>query len=109
MAESHVVSGLVEKRAELAGKIDHYRWEMARLVEEVGHLDATIKLFSPEYNPNSIRAITYRERNRFFTRENASGWCWVTGHSRAFKCVFDLVMRNGTSKSPFRTRSSTAY
>jgi len=66
MAESHVVTGLVEKRSELAGRIDHHRREIEQLVEEVMHLDATIKLFSPDYNLRGIRRKSYRPRNRYF-------------------------------------------
>jgi len=66
MAESHVVSGLVEKRAVLAGQIEHYQQETVRLLEEVEHLDATIKLFSPAYELRGIRVKHYRQRQRFF-------------------------------------------
>ena len=66
MAESHVVSGLVRKRAELAGQIDHHRQEMTRLLEVVDQLDATIRLFDPDYPIGRIRAERYRPRQRFF-------------------------------------------
>ncbi len=66
MAESHVVSGLVHKRAELAGQIDHHRQEMTRLLEVVDQLDATIRLFDPDYPIGWIRAKRYRPRQRFF-------------------------------------------
>ena len=47
MAESHVVTGLVAKRAELAGRIEQCRQELERLLANVGHLDGSIKLFAP--------------------------------------------------------------
>jgi len=72
MAESHVVSGLVEKRAELAGQMAHHRREMARLVEDVEHLDATIKLFSPDYDLGAIRAKSVRQR--FFQPGECQRW-----------------------------------
>jgi hypothetical protein len=46
MSESHVVSGLVAKRSELAGLIDHHQKEIDRLTGDLVHLDAAIKLFS---------------------------------------------------------------
>ncbi len=49
MAESHVVSGLVAKRAELAGQVEQCRLELERLVADMGHLDGSIKLFAPDY------------------------------------------------------------
>lgn len=48
MADSHLVSGLVSKRAELAQEAEGYRRELQRLAETIGHLDATIRLFAPD-------------------------------------------------------------
>jgi hypothetical protein len=66
MAESHVVTGLVDKRREIAGVIDHHRLEMARLADDLAHLDATIKLFAPELDLRTVRAKEHRARNAFF-------------------------------------------
>ncbi len=66
MAESHVVSGLVAKRAELSGQVEQCRRELERLVANVGHLDGSIKLFAPDYKLEGIRAKTPRQRNQFF-------------------------------------------
>ena len=66
MAESHVVSGLVSKRSELTGLIDHHQKEVERLVSDLVHLDATIKLFSPELNLNTIKRKQYRRYSRLF-------------------------------------------
>ncbi len=48
MAESHVVSALISKRAEMAGLIEHQQKEMGRLADDLAHLDATLRLFFPE-------------------------------------------------------------
>ncbi len=66
MAESHVVSGLAAKRAELAGLIDHHRKEAVRIADALLHLDATLKLFAPEIDMRSIRAKTYMDRSAHF-------------------------------------------
>ena len=66
MAESHVLTGLVAKRAQLAGRIDACRQELERLAVDVGHLDGTIKLFAPDYKLENIRAKPPGRRNRFF-------------------------------------------
>ena len=68
MAESHVVAGLVAKRAEMAGLIEHHKKETDRLRGELNHLDATIKLFAPEIDVRSLRAKRHRIRNRYFER-----------------------------------------
>jgi hypothetical protein len=66
MAESHVVTGLVTKRAELAGRIEAARRELEQFEANVGHLDGAIKLFAPDYELEGIRAKPARRRNRFF-------------------------------------------
>lgn len=66
MAESHVVSGLVSKRSELAGLIDHHQREVERLAIDLLHLDATLKLFSPELNLGKIKTKQYRRYSRLF-------------------------------------------
>ncbi len=66
MSESHVVSGLVAKRSELAGLIDHHQKEIDRLTGDLVHLDAAIKLFSPEFDLGTIKRKQYRRYSRLF-------------------------------------------
>lgn len=66
MADSHVVTGLVDKRREVAGVIDHHRQEMLRMADAQAHLDAAIKLFAPELDLRAVRAKEHRARNPFF-------------------------------------------
>jgi hypothetical protein len=47
MANEHVLSGLIAKRAELAGKIEMMQRDMRALVATLGHIDATIRAFDP--------------------------------------------------------------
>ena len=68
MAESHVVTGLVAKRAELAGRIEAARRELEQLETDVGHLDGSIKLFAPDYKLEGIRVKPQRRRNPLFIR-----------------------------------------
>jgi hypothetical protein len=48
MAESHVVSALVNKRAEIAGMITRPEQQLGQFRADLVHLDATIRLFAPE-------------------------------------------------------------
>lgn len=66
MSESYVVSGLVAKRAEMSGLVQQYQSEIDRILSEISHIDATIKLFSPEYDLRSIRAKKRRVQNKYF-------------------------------------------
>ncbi len=66
MAESIVVSGLVAKHREIAGWIDHHRKEIERLGADLTHLDATLKLFSPDLDLRSLKPKAHRQRNVVF-------------------------------------------
>jgi len=56
MSEFHVVSGLMAKHSELAGLIQFHQTEIERISSSLKHLDATIKLFSPDINLRTLGA-----------------------------------------------------
>ena len=66
MAQSHVVSGLVSKRSELAGILEHHQKEMQRLGSEISALDVSIKVFDPTYKIQSIKPTKKYNHNPFF-------------------------------------------
>jgi len=51
----HVLSGLTKRRAELSGEADALKMRLAQIATDVGHLDAVIQQFDPEYDLGSIR------------------------------------------------------
>lgn len=61
-----VVSGLVAKRAELAGQIQAAQQNIVAWHGALKHVDATIKLFSPETDLRAIRPRRHRKRNALF-------------------------------------------
>ena len=71
MAESLVVSGLVSKRAEVAGQIASYKTEITRLQGALSHLDGSIKLFAPEYDLRTVKAKRTNTRNQYFKQGEA--------------------------------------
>ena len=44
----NTVAGLIEKRREIAGKIDYVQRELRALVADPDHIDATIRIFDPD-------------------------------------------------------------
>lgn len=60
MAETHVISALVHKRAQIAGDIENAQEAMKRLVAELEHVDATIRLFDPDYRIEGIKPTAFR-------------------------------------------------
>ncbi|MDR3500671.1 MAG: hypothetical protein P4L72_15760 [Parvibaculum sp.] len=60
MAEPHVITALVRKRAELAGDIENGQAAVTRMIRELEGLDATIRLFDPGYRVEEIRPKAFR-------------------------------------------------
>ena len=50
MTQPHVVTALVEKRSELAGLVEFHRREITRIGADLANLNATIKIFAPDFN-----------------------------------------------------------
>ena len=67
MAESHVLSGLIAKRNETAGMIEHHKKAIGQLMEDVAHLDATILLFDPDRDLKALRPRKVLKRSRYFS------------------------------------------
>jgi len=52
---SHVVSALITKRAQLAGRIDHVQTELRQLVVDLDNVEATLRIFDPDLEvPNLV-------------------------------------------------------
>jgi hypothetical protein len=68
MAEPHVVSALRTKRAEFSGYIADLERKINRQRAELAHVDATIRLFSPGANPDTILPKRPYRRTRYFAR-----------------------------------------
>jgi hypothetical protein len=71
MAESHVVSGLLSKREEIAGQISTIQAEIGRLQGALTYLDNTIKLFSPQYDLRTIKGKRTYTKSKNFERGEA--------------------------------------
>jgi hypothetical protein len=72
MTNSHVVSALRLKRAEISGHIHDLEKRIARQRANLANLDATIKLFSPGANPDAIPAKRPYRRTRYFAHNELS-------------------------------------
>ena len=60
MTETHVISALVRKRAELAGDIENGQKAVTRMIAELESVDATIRLFDPAYRVEAIKPKAFR-------------------------------------------------
>lgn len=64
MAETHVITALVRKRAQVAGEIETVRARLERLIGALETLDGAILVFDPEYVVAGIRPIAYRLQDK---------------------------------------------
>src|ERR1700690_1110322 len=68
MAETHVVSALRAKRAEISGYIHDLEKKVKRMRANLAHIDATIRVFAPDLNPDSIPPKRRYRRSRSFAK-----------------------------------------
>jgi hypothetical protein len=60
MAEPHVISALVKRRADLTGEIERTHQQLRQMVLDLENLDATILMFDPDYHVEAIRPKAFR-------------------------------------------------
>ena len=66
MTHSHYLSGLVAKRAELAGEIRLAEERLDQLRADVLHLDAATRIIDPAYHVDAIMPKVRRRRREWF-------------------------------------------
>jgi len=54
MENEHTLAGLIRKRGELAGELDASQGRVRALIAAVDHVDATIRLFSPDMDLEAV-------------------------------------------------------
>jgi hypothetical protein len=71
MERPNTVAGLLDKRAEIAGLIKFHRQELQKLVCDLDHIDAAIRLFEPDADL-SVTPKRYPTKHRAFKGEMMS-------------------------------------
>src|SRR3954470_16059035 len=69
MAEPHVLTGLIAKRGELAGLLEHHQAAGRQLLIDLDSVDATIRLFAPDIDLDEIRPKPLPPRHAAFKGE----------------------------------------
>lgn len=75
MAETHVVSALRAKRAEISGYIHDLEKKVKTWRARLAHIDATIKIFSPEIDPDAIPPRRTYRRSGYFKKGEFARLC----------------------------------
>jgi hypothetical protein len=69
MKNEHVLSGLIEKRREIAGQIEAVQMQLRQLIIDIDNVDATIRLFQPDIDLEEIRPKPLPPRHTAFKGE----------------------------------------
>jgi hypothetical protein len=73
--KDHVVSGLIEKRRELAGIIDELQRQLDQHRADLTHIDGVLRVLATDLDPETIRPKRIYRRNRYFARNELSRLC----------------------------------
>lgn len=74
-SKDHVVSGLIEKRRELAGIIDELQRQLDQHRADLTHIDGVLRVLATDLDPETIRPKRIYRRNRYFARNELSRLC----------------------------------
>jgi hypothetical protein len=74
-SKDHVVTGLIEKRRELAGVIDEMQRRLDQHRADLTHIDGTLRVLATDLDPDTIRPKRAYRRNRYFARNELSRLC----------------------------------
>lgn len=58
----NTVAGLIEKRAYLAGLMKHHRAELRKVICDLDHVDATIRMFDPDADVRRVARYPTKHR-----------------------------------------------
>ena len=75
VSKDHVVSGLIDKRRELAGIIDELQRRLDQHRADLTHIDGALRVLATDLDPNTIRPKRIYRRNRYFARNELSRLC----------------------------------
>jgi hypothetical protein len=74
-SRDHVVSGLIEKRRQLAGVIDKLQRQLDQYRADLTHIDGALRVLATDLDPEMIRPKRLYRRNRYFARNELSRLC----------------------------------
>lgn len=69
MADPHVLTGLIAKRREIAGQIEHLQDQLRQHVIDLDHVDAAIHIFDPSIELEEIKSRPVPPRHQAFKGE----------------------------------------
>jgi hypothetical protein len=71
VTQSHVLSGLIAKRAEIAGKLEHHHAVVRQLMIDLDAIDQALRLFKPDIELEAIKSKPMPPRHAAYKGEVA--------------------------------------
>jgi hypothetical protein len=93
MENEHVLSGLIRKRAEIAGELEAAQNRVRQLIIDIDNVDATICIFQPDIDLDEIRPKPLPPRHAAFKGEISRAILGALRESREALTVKDLTLR----------------
>jgi len=66
MENEHTINGLIRKRAEIAGKIEHEQTVLRQLIIDLDNIDAALRIFKPDIDLEEIKPQPLPPRHAAF-------------------------------------------
>ena len=85
-SQDHVVSGLIEKRRELAGIIDELQRQLDQHRADLTHIDGVLRVLAADLDPKTIRPKRFYRRNRYFAGMNSRGSALACSERQRASC-----------------------
>ena len=95
----HVLSGLIRKRAEIAGALEGAQSQVRQLIIDIDNVDATIRLFAPDIDLEEIRPKPLPPRHAAFKGEISRAIMEVMRESGEAFTTHDLTVRVMSARS----------
>jgi hypothetical protein len=93
MENEHVITGLIRKRAEIAGQLEAAQTQVRQLIIDLDNVDATIRLFNPDIDLAEIRPKPLPPRHMAFKGEISRAILGVLRQSAGPLTAHDLTLR----------------
>lgn len=93
MDNDHVLSGLLRKRAEMAGEIDGLAAVLQEKMVALDHLDATIRVFKPDIDLETVKPKTVPPRHQALPGEMIRGVLTVLRESKKPLTSMEITLR----------------
>lgn len=99
MENEHVLSGLIRKRAEIAGELEAAQNRVRQLIIDIDNVDATIRIFQPDIDLDEIRPKPLPPRHAAFKGEISRAILGALRESGEALTVKDLTLRVMAARS----------